>query len=284
MCYICCLDSGPDRSFNRSNELRERFLQVGQLIDAFMAFDRACGGDGFPAWQVCLGLANPFMHAWSLKQQFMSLVERSLTNRMRTANHMKLDAIEYFAGSGSSTKSLLHNCLVSHGLALWLDALASGALIWFGTQCSSFSALCRAQSERSASNDCRGKLAPFVVEGNCLGKETALMRILAWLMTCACILKQPLGSLLPQLPCMKRVLQFTESLKITTYLGAYGAPICKPLQFHSTHPTFSALTRPKPTWMLESLAGRKGGQFTGKNDALFKSQSSVFRQLTTRGS
>ena len=218
----------------------------------------------------------------------MSLVERSLTNRMRTANHMKLDAIEYFAGSGSLTKSFLksgvrvaafdscftelHNCLVSHGLALWRDALAcatSGALIWFGTQCSSFSALCRAQAERSSSNDFRGKLVPFVVEGNCLGEVPALMWILAWLKTCTCILEQPLGSVLPELPCMKRVLQF----KIATYLGAYGAPTCKPLQVHSTHPGFSALTRPRPTWMLESLADRKDGQFTGKHDALPNSQS-----------
>lgn len=56
------------------------------------------------------------------------------------------------------------------GLAVWLQELCvtkEGALVWFGTQCSSFLLLCKSVSQRDAGNGWLGdEQKPFVRQGN----------------------------------------------------------------------------------------------------------------------
>ena len=128
-------------------------------------------------------------------------------------------------------------------------------------QCSSDSALCKAESERHADNNyLKNTSRAFVQEGNCLAQVTTLVRLVGFLCECQIILKQPLLSTLPQLPCLERVLQFLHVVKISTYLGDYGSMSAKPLQLLSTHDMYDELSRGKLTWATETLADKGGAR------------------------
>ena len=226
-----------------------------------------------------------------MKQQLLSLAERTIWNRKE--GNERLHLIEYFAGSGSLSRAFLrkmlsvasfdrissaeYDCLTSNGLALWLDALSiskRGALLWFRMQCSSFSVLCKAQSERHAGNNYLGNTSrAFVQEGKCLAQVTALVWLVGFLCEYQITLEQPLLSTLPQLPCLQRVLQFSHVVKISAYLGHYGSMSAKPLQLLSTHDMYDELSRGKPTWATETLADKGGARYNGRPDDLLLSQS-----------
>jgi len=79
-----------------------------------------------------------------------------------------------------------HDALSRRGLRLFLAALAgkkSLSLTWFGTVCSSFTVLCRAQSLRQESNGYEGDTnRAFVQIGNGLAAVSALLYLLTALM------------------------------------------------------------------------------------------------------
>jgi hypothetical protein len=59
----------------------------------------------------------------------------------------------------------------------------TGGLTWFGTQCSSFSAMCRFNSERNANNCYLGNMTrQFVDDGNVQMTITALLFMLSHLL------------------------------------------------------------------------------------------------------
>ena len=96
--------------------------------------------------------------------------ERTLAHRQCNDGRCNFDFIEYFCGKGELTRHLLkkgfwgaavalindaeaQDCLEPCGLRLFLNLLGAAkdhALIWLGTQCSSFVILCLAQSQRYA--------------------------------------------------------------------------------------------------------------------------------------
>jgi hypothetical protein len=100
------------------------------------------------------------------------------------------------------------------GLRLWFNELtrtAAGGLLWFGTQCSSFSAMCSANHRRNASNDFLGEPSDegnedFVRAGNDQMILTSILWLLGHLLDCSCCLEQPLGSVMPQAPPLSTVL------------------------------------------------------------------------------
>lgn len=92
--------------------------------------------------------------------------------------------VEFFAGSGKLTQAHCdlgmrcsrwdkeygpedaHDVSTPDGLATWLSEIAhtcTGALLWFGTQCSSFLTICKFSSGRSADNQWLGSDKAFIV-------------------------------------------------------------------------------------------------------------------------
>ena len=134
-----------------------------------------------------------------------------------------LDYIEYFSGQAelsnrrldlvlkaealTNTYTSEHDVLSRRGLRLFLAALAGtrfGSLTWFGTECSSFTVLCRAQSLRQASNNYEGDTnRKFVAIGNGLANVSALLYLLTHLMMNIPALEQPLNSCMPLYSVMK---------------------------------------------------------------------------------
>ena len=73
-------------------------------------------------------------------------------------------------------------------------------------------------------------------------------------------------------PWLRNVLAWSKSQKCVTYMGAYGAKTCKPVQLWSNH-CLSMLERAKPQNMGETLATREAnGGYTGNGQALQESE------------
>ena len=89
------------------------------------------------------------------------------------------------------------------GLRLWLHQLSitrHGALLWFGTKCSSFSLMCRYSSQRTELNNYLGEGRTFVDEGNYQMQLTSLLFFLGHLLENIVCLEQPAGSVMPKTP------------------------------------------------------------------------------------
>ena len=218
-----------------------------------------------------------------------SLVDRAYRNRETFQCGGLLDFIEFYGGVGNLSRELLLRCLngatfdtmyrpVDHdclgqGFRLWLDALCStceGALVWLGTQCSSFVALCASVSKRRLENQWMGDNGrEFVQVGNCHMIITALIYFLATLLQCATCLEQPLNSCLPNCPLMASVLTFCNAIKVNTHLGSFGAETPKPLQIWTTCLELQDLWRPKPGNLPGTLVSKgPNGAFTGLKEPL----------------
>ena len=221
----------------------------------------------------------------------ISSEERTLAHRQCNDGRCNFDFVEYFCGKGELTRHLLkkgfwgaavdlindaeaQDCLEPCGLRLFLNLLGAAkdhALIWLGTQCSSFVVLCLAQSQRYMENFFRGDMRrEFVRIGNALQEFSSLVMFLSFVLNCETILEQPLNSCMPQAGSFPHVLSFVSARKHVTYAGAFGASSVKPLQlWHAGVGNFTDLERPKPDWLTESLATHDDqGRFTGRRDAL----------------
>ena len=170
-----------------------------------------------------------------------------------------------------------HDCLTPHGLRLWLYELcrsALGCLVWNGTQCSSFVALCRHQSQRRESKSYLGDEArEFVRQGN------AQMRVLSLIVLLSCVLgnkvvvEQPMSSCLPLIEPLRSLLQFSRCTRTTTWLGCFGGETPKPLQLWHSCPAYAALRRKRPPGCFGQLTVRTGRKYSGKPKALKASQA-----------
>ena len=202
--------------------------------------------------------------------------------------------IEFWAGSGTMTKehvrrgltcrrfdldyNSLHDCTTGAGLRLWLEEvmrMAPGGLIWNGTQCSSFVMLSRSKSQRRVENGYYGDESRlFVQKGNEQMKVLSLIIAIAALVGVDWILEQPSGSVLPLMQPLKRVMEFDNGFKVTTWLGMFGAESPKPLQLWCNNRRFTALSRTRPRSTKTGLVDRLDkGKFRGRKHALKQSQS-----------
>lgn len=267
------------------------------LINDFLVMDSAeNGGHSARVWPMILSLCYPFFNGKDLCQSLIILILRGRQNQRKADVH---DFIEVFAGSanlslemiragfeGSAFDVLFHaeeqNVLASKGLRLVIDGLSRvkyGGLCWIATKCSSFVALCRCQSQRSATNDFMGDATrEFVRNGNDLMQISSLMFLLAYLCGLWPVVEQPLSSVLPDCPAMRTVIQFTSARKCVTYLGAFEGPSQKPLQLWSPWHRIQMLHRPKPMDLVavEPLVrrhGDSGERFTGNKDLLRESEA-----------
>jgi hypothetical protein len=208
-----------------------------------------------------------------------------------------LDYIEYFSGQAELSKSGIrfglegrsfdyiytaeHDALSRRSLRLFLAALTGTkplSLTWFGTVCSSFTVLCRAQSLRQESNGYEGDTnRAFVQIGNGLAAVSALLYLLTALMGNIPALEQPLNSCMPLYSVVNAVLTFCETYRVTTYHGSFGAETVKPLQLLSPSARIHSLIRSKPSLAPSddsSLVTRDdSGAFTGQKQQLTQSQA-----------
>lgn len=292
---ICSWDKFPTtQELNRicarelawlNNEIR-KFLVYDALY-----FEAQCAR----SWKPMIQLTFPWMKEMTIHEMLFNLVARTWHNRrMGTCS---LDYAEFFAGKAELSKSAIrfglegrsfdsayteeHDALSRSGLQLFLAALAGskpGALTWFGTVCSSFTVLCRAQSLRQSSNGYQGDTnRAFVQIGNGLATVSALLYLLAALMSNIPVLEQPVNSCMPQYSVMNAVLTFCETYRIVTYHGCFGAETVKPLQLLSPSVRIQSLIRSKPTLTPHadfSLVTRDAsGAFTGQKKQLTQSQA-----------
>ena len=136
-------------------------------------------------WTPLIAEAIPELAGKSLEEMLVALISRTLHRRESTDPEQMLDTIEYYSGKGALTQAHIdicgsmtsrwdkihgsnHDSATPEGLRNWLDSLSStkrGALIWFGTQCSSFLMMTSKYSQRSQSNQWLGF---HVVTGACL--------------------------------------------------------------------------------------------------------------------
>lgn len=271
------------------------FAQVQQYIRDFLAFDASSNGGASSEWTRLLAAAYPGLSQCTLESMLFWIVERAITAMEEGSAH--LDFVEYACGRGNLSKALLrknfagvgldilwsacHDCLQPAGLLLWLEclqALRPNSLVWFGTKCSSWVSLCVSCSRRSEENMYHGDCdRPFVVEGNRLMMVTSLLYFLASCLGHFTTLEQPQSSTMVKNPWLQNVLVWVQAQKFTTYMGAFGASTCKPVQLWSTR-SLDALLRDKPSNSDESLASRdENGGYSGVQPAL--QESEVYPEL-----
>ena len=169
------------------------------------------------------------MAKWTLEQQLSALVMRGWYHQRQ------LDYAEFFAGHAELSRAALegglngltldklrgHDVLTGEGLRLWLATLTmvkQGGLAWFAPPCNSWVILCRAQSSRTYENEFLGDdHRYFVEEGNILGDITAMMCLLAFLLSIDFVIEQPSSSVLFQSACMKGMLEVTGAGATQTF-------------------------------------------------------------------
>ncbi len=159
---------------------------IRDTIHQFLEFDMSRGGSASADWATLLALAYPVLAEKPLEDTLLAFVLRCLRNRGLPSAAPRGQVIEYYAGAGGLTLEHIklgfhcvrldraydasHDCSTTEGLRLWLDLLCmteARSLQWFGTQCSSFVALCRHQSQRKSENSFLGdRTRAFVREGN----------------------------------------------------------------------------------------------------------------------
>ena len=264
-----------------------RFLRV--IAENFLDYLAAYAPEVAAQWDMLMKVANG-NHAMSLKDSVAAFITASMANRPGGK-----DFVEYFAGAGNLTRSLLerhlegsafditydneaHDVLTPGGLRLYLTALASvrqGGLAWFGTECSSFVVLCLSVTRRHPANNFLGDQGVDCVKrGNALATVSALLFFLSFVTQLRPVLEQPANSCLPDVPAWKFLLHWIQAKCSKTYLGAFEGPSQKPLQLWHCCANFCAIERRRPEMALSSqLVTRDAdGRFTGNPMQLAESE------------
>ena len=257
-------------------------------VNSFLLHDQQHGSHALGRWPDIIGAAYPELDcAPDLDLMLVALCLIVFRNR-GAAGLTLLDLIEYSSGSAMLTlQAILAGCAAvgldklygDHqdnchpaGLRLWLHQLSitrHGALLWFGTKCSSFSLMCRYTSQRTELNNYLGEGRTFVDEGNYQMQLTSLLFFLGHLLENIVCLEQPAGSVMPKTPPLSSVLSFIEATHVKTYHGAFGAESHKPLQLVSNSELAMELKRAKPKAKGKALVKRgRDGQFIGIKNRL----------------
>jgi hypothetical protein len=241
------------------------FIEGLELISIFIEYDSAHGGSALSKWPAYLTCAFPELGGLGLREMLARILAKCISNRMFGA--AQYDSYEYWCGVGNITLEAVllganalrfdkllaseHDCGFNNGLKLWILALTlsvAHSQQWYSPACGSFCFLCRSQSARSSQNDYAGDTSlSFVQDGNMQSDICSLMYFLSFLFGNLPLYETPLNGCMPASEPLKTVFTFTDSHRVTTWLGSFGAETCKPLQLWS--PVLSvvdALRRDKP--------------------------------------
>lgn len=264
-------------------------------VARFLAHDAANHGKALALWPALILSAFPELSTLSLDLMLVSIVMMCLRNRADVSAQGLHDFVEYSAGSGMLTLQCLvvgllgigldkvysteQDNTTSGGLRLWINEMTitkCKSLNWFGTQCSSFSALCANNSQRWAGNLYWGdETAKFVRDGNQQMVITALLMMVSFWCSNVPVLEQPMCSSMPLCPPLSTALEFMSATRVVTWNKAFGSASMKPLQIISSSNIIECLRRPKPKGRSVSLASRgaDGFGFSGIKKRLIKSQA-----------
>jgi len=236
------------------------------VLESFLEQDKEGGGSAAAMWPDLLTNAFPVLSGCSLVQMLALLLAAARQNRSKPAAVLR-HCVEYFAGAAELSRAHIevdvgcvsrwdkdygdhHDCLTHIGLAHWLSDLllaAPGALIWLGTQCSSFVLMCKAIAKREEANHWMGDTnRQFVRDGNVQMQITSLIYLMASCLGCCPVIEQPISSVLAKLRPLATVLSFTKSVRTVTYMGAFNGNSPKPLQLLHTAIEYKALARKSP--------------------------------------
>ena len=169
----------PDDELQQSEEAAQLGEQIGKFLGNVPRRHRR-------HWQKFLRLAYPELKANSLQDAMVKLVIRCWHLRSSARPFALHDFIEFCAGQGNLSvqclKSFLHGLALDKiyhsdhdmmtrvGLRCWIDAAGEtrpGAMVWFGTRCSSFVGMCRYHHNRVEANGYWGnEKHQFVRDGN----------------------------------------------------------------------------------------------------------------------
>ena len=118
------------------------------------------------------------------------------------------------------------------------------------------------------------RVAHKVFKANETTYVTLTLLLLAWLLNVSFTLEQPLSSVMYDVAHIAKLLEFTEAVYETIWLGAYGGLSPKPLKLYGSCTWLGSLYRPKPKkgQCTVSLVTRKGTKVSGNKRALKASQ------------
>ena len=247
-------------------------------------------------WQQMLAETFPSMASWPWKAQMKFLINFCHYQR-RVRQSAKYHFVEFFAGNGNLSRELLrdgwegvavdikygtdHNLLSVRGLRLAINAVLethSGALLWFGTPCSSFVKICRYSTKRSMDNGWMGDESHHSLacqEGNELMYVTLLLAILGGLNGNQVVIEQPCSSCFFVIPLVDFVMtRLLLSTSVKTYGGAFGLSTPKPMQLVSNNRRILDMARDFPSHTLgqRGCVDRDGPRYTGRHEDLQMSE------------
>lgn len=134
---------------------------------------------------------------------------------------------------------------------------------WFAPVCSSWSFMCVSQHHRQL-DPWGDKTVSWVNDGNSQNIRVCFLSLLSWLIGHRWHIEQPLDSYFFKTPCWERLLGLVGSVKLVTYLGAFGADAAKALQLWSSEPhCLDPLRRSRPANMQKLTTLSKRGSITG---------------------
>ena len=268
---------------------------TSQCQDQVRAFlDSIAGSVASGRWVAMISKAYPELKHDTLHDMLWRLLGRCICIRLAADAGGHLDFIEFCSGLGRLTEALLrvgmkglafdkiydkeHDMTTAIGLRLWIDSLSQtrkNSLAWFGTTCSPFVSLCKAQSKRRADNGYLGDTSRrFVVIGNLQMQVTSLLMFLSWLFGNVPVLEQPLNSVMPLCEPLKGTLSYIKAHKIVTWHGAFGGGSHKPLQLWTPGAAMTAMRRRRPRRSNgPALYWQVGKKYYGKKSALKASQA-----------
>lgn len=196
------------------------------------------GSDGEKEVHHLLSNAMPELKGVNIILMFAILLTIMLKNRSET---YKLDFIEYFSGRARITASCLqkglqakcfdaryqakHNVLTNDGFRMWLLTLLQlkdGGFIWLAPVCSSWSGLCRHQSQRSKTRPLGDQSKKFVNDGNKMMLRSLVLAVLAWLGGANFSIEAPVASVLQHVFWAERIFSLTRCQKTVVWMGSYG--------------------------------------------------------------
>jgi hypothetical protein len=169
-----------------SDEDLKALPEAACLLEAIAEFLQDVPRRHCRTWQKILRRAFPEMENSTLCEILAKLVLRCWRLRASAKPYALHDCVEFCAGQGNLTMACLrkmlhcvaldleyhedHNMITRVGLRTWIDCISEtkpGAMVWWGTRCSSFVGMSRRHHGRSGKNGFWGNSRfLFVREGN----------------------------------------------------------------------------------------------------------------------
>jgi len=208
-----------------------------------------------------------------------------------------LQFIEFFAGRAGHARYLsrmgcatqafdlridpCHDINSDSGFNLYLVACCStlvSSIAWSGLVCTSWVWIGRSQTGRNAKHPLGNEHKTMVAQGNGHMRRQVILSMLWELLGNEQVIEQPLSSIVDRVPLFCEMLRVCRLQRMTTWLGAFGAPTPKPLHLWSTCGFTDDLRRNRPCARLGLLSTTvwddgKRKRVTGKRDELQQSSA-----------